>query len=232
MIKRQSLSNRIVHWSIALSVFGLIFSGIGQLPAYKRYKLSDISGMAWTADYQITLWIHYAFAIVLLAAAAYHVCVHGLRREFDILPKRGDFKASLQVIWAMIRNKEEPPSGKYLPEQRLAYGFIAFSLLLLMVTGLIKAAKNVAGWNIPDALHFWTAQLHNLGMILIMLGIVGHLAAFLFKPNRKLLSAMFSGKVEAQYAIHRHGLWQEGVKEAKKARTMRDRASRDKKGRQ
>jgi cytochrome b subunit of formate dehydrogenase len=222
VIKRQSLSNRIVHWTIAVSVFGLIFSGIGQLPAYKRYKLADLSAMAWTADYQITLWIHYVFAIALLAAVAYHITAHGLRREFDILPKKGDFKASLQVIWAMIRSKEEPPSGKYLPEQRLAYGFIAFALLLLIVTGLIKMAKNVAGWNIPDALHLWTAQLHNLGMILVILGIVGHLAAFLFKPNRKLLSAMFSGKVEADYAIHRHALWQEGVKEAAKLKDARE----------
>ncbi|MDR2638255.1 MAG: cytochrome b/b6 domain-containing protein [Helicobacteraceae bacterium] len=228
MIKRQSLSNRIVHWTIALSVFGLIFSGIGQLPAYKRYKLSDLIAMAWTADYQITLIVHYIFAIILLGAAAYHIAFHTMRREFAIVPKNGDFKASLKVIWAMIRAKEEPPSEKYLPEQRLAYGFIAFSLLLLIVTGLIKMAKNVAGWNIPDWLHFWTAQLHNLGMILIMLGVAGHLAAFLFKPNRKLLSAMFSGKVAADYALHRHSLWKEGVKEAQKPQkpsTNDDRAS-------
>ncbi|MDR1911399.1 MAG: cytochrome b/b6 domain-containing protein [Helicobacteraceae bacterium] len=220
MIERQSLSNRVTHWAIAISVFGLIFSGIGQLPAYKRYMLSDLPALGWTANYIVTLWLHYFFAIILLAASVYHIAVHSLRREFDIAPKRGDLKASVLLIWAMIRRKEEPPSDKYLPEQRLAYGFIAFALGLLIVTGLIKMAKNVAGWNISDTAHFWTAQLHNLGTILIIFGVAAHLAAFLFKPNRKLLSAMFSGKVSARYVLERHQLWRKGIEAAKKANAL------------
>jgi formate dehydrogenase gamma subunit len=216
-IKRQSLSNRVIHWLIAITVFGLIFSGIGQMPAYKRYKLSDVIGMGWTANYEITLWLHSILGILLIGFVAYHVVAHIGRREFDIVPKKGDFRRSIAVVWAMIRSKEEPPSEKYLPEQRLAYAFIAFSLLLLIVTGLIKMAKNVAGYNLSDSLHFWVATLHNLGMALIMLGIIGHLAAFLFKPNRELISAMFSGKVSAHYVLKRHKLWRKGVSEAQKA---------------
>lgn len=192
-MKRQSLSNRVVHWSVALSVFGLIFSGIGQLPAYKRYMLSDLPAMAWTADYMTTLWLHYACAIVLLAASAYHIAVHSLRREFDIVPRKGDVKASALMIWAILRGHDEPPKEKYLPEQRLAYAFIAFALLLLIITGLVKMAKNIAGFNISDQLHFWVAQLHNLGTILIILGVTAHLGAFVFKSNRRLLPAMFTG---------------------------------------
>ncbi|GHV06436.1 membrane protein [Campylobacterota bacterium] len=197
-MKRQSVSNRIVHWLVALSVFGLIFSGIGQLPAYKRYMLSDLPAMAWTADYMVTLWLHYACAIVLLAACAYHIAVHSLRREFDIVPRKGDVKASAVMIWAIMRGHDEPPKEKYLPEQRLAYGFIASALALLIVTGLIKMAKNIAGFNISDQLHFWVAQLHNLGTILIILGVAAHLAAFLFKSNRRLLPAMFTGVADGE----------------------------------
>lgn len=38
-VQRQSLRNRIVHWSIALSCFALIFTGILQMPVAKRYGL-------------------------------------------------------------------------------------------------------------------------------------------------------------------------------------------------
>jgi cytochrome b subunit of formate dehydrogenase len=223
-IKRQSLSNRIIHWLIALDIFALIFSGIGQMPVYKRYMISDLPLLGWTSNYSITLWLHSIFGAALVAFAAYHIAVHIGRGEFDIIPKRGDFKASLLVVWATLRGKEEPPSEKYLPEQRLAYAFIAFSIALLIVTGLIKMAKNIAGWNIPDALHFWVAQLHNLGFILIVLGIIGHLAAFLLKPNRALLSAMFSGNASADYALRRHKLWKEGVKQAQEAKSKEERS--------
>lgn len=84
-------------------------------------------------------------------------------------------------------------------------------LLLLIVTGLIKTLKNLAGWNLSDSLYLWSAQLHNLGMFLIILGIIGHLMAFVFKANRPLLRAMFSGKVDSHYIVERHSLWQEGV---------------------
>lgn len=53
-------------------------------------------------------------------------------------------------------------------------------------------------------------------MILIILGIIGHLVAFIFKANRPLLRAMFSGKVDANYIKERHSLWKEGVKMADK----------------
>ena len=59
--------------------------------------------------------------------------------------------------------------------------------------------------------------MHNLGLVLIIFGIIAHLAAFIFKANRPLLSGMFSGKVSAKYTIERHSLWEEGVNESKKA---------------
>ena len=112
---------------------------------------------------------------------------------------------------------DEPPSEKYLPEQRLAYAFIGGVLLLLVITGAIKTFKNLAGFNLSDSVYFWVAQLHNLGFALIIFGIIGHLAAFIFKANRPLLSAMFSGKVSAEYVLHRHSLSKEDCKIAKHA---------------
>ena len=216
-IQRQSLQNRAVHWGIALSTFLLIITGLFQLPISKRYMINELPLMAWSGDYHISLVAHYVGAVVFCAFIAFHLYFHIARREFDIFPKRGDFKKSAQVIKAMLTNGKEPPSEKYLPEQRLAYAFIGFTLLLLLVTGLIKSFKNLAGFNLSESAYFWVAQLHNLGFVLIIFGIIGHLAAFIFKANRPLLSSMFSGKVSAKYILHRHTLSKDECERAEKA---------------
>lgn len=208
-VKRQSLQNRIVHWGVALSTFSLIITGLFQLPIVKRYMINELPLMAWSGDYHISLVAHYVGAFALVFFVAFHLCFHIARGEFDIFPKRGDVKKSAQIIKAMLFKGVEPPSEKYLPEQRLAYAFIGFVLLLLIITGLIKTLKNLAGFNLSDSVYFWVAQLHNLGFALIIFGIIGHLAAFIFKANRPLLPAMFSGKVSAAYILHRHSLSKE-----------------------
>ena len=216
-IQRQTLQNRIVHWGIALSTFSLIITGLFQLPIAKRYMINELPLMAWSGDYHISLMAHYIGAVGLVVFVSFHLYFHIARREFDIFPKKGDFKKSAQIIKAMLLGGQEPPSEKYLPEQRLAYIFIGGVLLLLVITGVIKTFKNLAGFNLSDTVYFWVAQLHNLGFALIIFGITLHLAAFIFKANRPLLSAMFSGKVSAEYVLHRHSLSKEDCEMAKNA---------------
>jgi formate dehydrogenase gamma subunit len=215
-VNRQPLSNRIVHALTAISIFALFFTGLGQMPVYKRYMLTEVPGFAWTGDYTITLWWHYFFGVILIAVGVYHVTYHFMRKEFDIVPKKGDLKDSWLVIKAMFTGKEEPPSEKYLPEQRLGYAFIAFWIAVMVITGLIKTIKNVNGFDFSHGVLFWSAQLHNLGFFMLILGVFGHLAAFLFKPNRQLLPGMLWGKVSACYVKFRHPLWKEGKQEAEK----------------
>lgn len=205
VVLRQSLRNRIVHWGIAFSCFGLIFTGILQMPVAKRYGF-DVLG-DWTLEYFTTLPLHYAFGIVFSVLCIFHVVVHTLEGDFDIVPKKGDLARSIEVIRAMLTGDEEPPSEKYLPEQRLAWAAFVVTFALVLLTGWLKTLKNLAGWDLPDPWTFWLAQLHNLGMALTILLFVGHMAAFLFKPNRALLSAMTRGTVDATYAAERHSLW-------------------------
>ena len=51
----------------------MAFTGFGQMPIFKRYYISDIPGMAWSADFYLTHYIHYLGAIFLLALIAYTV---------------------------------------------------------------------------------------------------------------------------------------------------------------
>ncbi|KAB2951876.1 cytochrome b/b6 domain-containing protein [Heliorestis acidaminivorans] len=206
-VLRHGKINRFVHWIVALSIFSLIFSGFGQMPMYKRYMLVDVPGMAWTGDYALTLTLHYLGAIVLMVVVAFHIFYHLLRREFHIMPRKGDVGESIQIMKAMFTGKDEPPSHKYLAEQRLAYAFIGLSIIGVIVTGMIKVYKNLPGIDLAESTIFWSTTLHNLTAMMIILGIFLHLAAFLVPANRKLIPSMFSGQVDAAYVEHRHSKW-------------------------
>jgi hypothetical protein len=44
----------------------LTLTGFGQMPIYKRYYISSIPGLGWSADFYITHYMHYIFAAILL----------------------------------------------------------------------------------------------------------------------------------------------------------------------
>lgn len=207
-ILRHDGTVRIVHWLIALSCIILVFSGFGQMPLYKRYMITDVPGLTWTADYFITLKMHYIAALILTFASVWHVVYHGIRHDNGLIPRKGDLSESVKIMKAIITGGQEPPSDKYLAEQRLAYVFMASVVAVLILTGIVKTVKSM-GIVLPEGLVFWSTQLHNLGAALIVLGIVAHLGAFVVPANLKLLGSMFHGKVDLEYAKHRHSIWYE-----------------------
>ncbi|MEW6622087.1 MAG: cytochrome b/b6 domain-containing protein [Bacillota bacterium] len=215
-VKRHSLSVIIVHWTVALSTFLLFFSGFGQMPIYRRYGLVNVPGFAWADNFVINSQIHYAAALVLIAAVVYHIVFHVSLKQFDIMPRKGDVKESLLIIKAMLGMGKEPPSDKYLAEQRLAYLFIALNLLVLIITGIIKVYKNFSLVDVNYTFVTWVTALHNIATFLLLFGIAAHLAAFIFKANRPLIRGMFTGKVDLEYVKHRHSIWYEKLLQTKK----------------
>jgi hypothetical protein len=65
--------SRPLKWFYFLVLFALVFSGFGQMPIFKRYYLADIPGLAWTADFYITLYIHYVAAALFVGLSAYYL---------------------------------------------------------------------------------------------------------------------------------------------------------------
>jgi formate dehydrogenase gamma subunit len=208
-ISRHPLAVIITHWLVAISVFMLFFSGFGQMPLYRRYFLTSVPGFAWTDQYLTTINIHYIAAFVLIVAIFFHIVYHSMRREFSLVPRKGDVRESILIIKAMLGKGIEPPCGKFLAEQRLAYLYIGANLLLLVITGLIKTAKNLAAVEMPYALTVTATTIHNIAAVLLLLGIIAHLAAFIVKSNRPLLECMFTGMVCENYAKERHSKWYE-----------------------
>ncbi len=206
-VKRHGFAVRFVHWTVALSTFLLIFTGFGQMPMYTRYRIVNIPGLAWSGDFSITLLVHYIAAVVLIFAVTYHIVYHLIRKEFDIFPRKGDIKKSYQIIKAMITKGKEPENDKYLAEQRLAYAYIGVMLLVIIITGMIKVYKNLQAVTLNASLLVWATDIHTAAAVLLLMGIVGHLLAFVFKENRPLIPGIFTGKVDEEYAKRRHSIW-------------------------
>jgi cytochrome b subunit of formate dehydrogenase len=177
------------------------------MPMYQRYGLTTVPGFGWSGDFLLNLALHYAAAAVFMAAIAFHVVYHVLRRETAIVPRRGDLRESVRIVLATFGLGREPESGKFLAEQRVAYAVLGGAALLLSVTGVLKIARN-AGWLfLPPAAAWVTTTLHNAGFAVFLLGFVAHLAAFALPANRPLVASMFTGRVRRAYAEQRHRLW-------------------------
>lgn len=212
-IKRHSIIEIIEHWTVAISGIALLFTGIGELPLYKRYYfVLNIPGLGWAGDYFIHLKLHYLFAIFFTAGVIFHVVYHGLREETGLLPKKGDMKRSVKVLLAMIGIGKEPPSEKYLPEQRIAYAGIGFIILLLIITGVFKIIKNVPYIYVPPLVNAINTLIHTLAAFFFLLAFIVHIGVFVFKTNLPLLKSMFTGSIDSSYVKKRHGLWYEELK--------------------
>jgi hypothetical protein len=116
-------------------------------------------------------------------------------------------KSSVVVIKTFFGKGEEPPFGKYLPEQRLAYLGMAVVIVVLILSGLVKTYKNIYAPDMSHTLVLWATWLHNIFFVLFVMAFIAHIGAILLKPNRPLARGIFTGAVRLDYARHRHPLW-------------------------
>lgn len=226
LVVRHSRLELIEHWAIAISGLILLFTGIFELPVAKRYYIITVPGLGWTADYITSLYLHYAAAFVFTLAAMFHLVYHGLRGEKGMIPKKGDMMQSIAVIKSFIGLGKEPPMHKYLPEQRLAYVGMAFIILMVIVSGLVKTYKNIYAPDLSHTVLLWSTWIHNVGFILFFLAFLAHMAAIALRPNWPMVRGIFTGKVRLDYARHRHSLWIAEMEPAMTASVMDTREDR------
>ncbi len=208
-VLRHSPIELAEHWILAISGLLLVFSGFGELPMYKRYMVTQVPGLGWAGDFFINLKIHYLAGIVFVSVMVFHALYHGWIGHQGLIPRRGDFKASLITLLSLFGFGEEPKSDKYLPEQRLAYAYMGGMGLILVLTGMVKVIKNLPGVYLSPMLITSMTLIHTFTTILFLLGVLAHLAALIFKVNRPLVKSVFTGEVDLAYVKERHTVWYE-----------------------
>jgi cytochrome b subunit of formate dehydrogenase len=207
LVSRHSMLELAEHWLIAISGLILFFTGMFELPMSNRYYISSVPGLAWSADFITSLYIHYFAAIIFIAAGLFHLGYHGIRGENGMIPQKGDMAASVTIIKSLFGFGKEPPMSKYLPEQRLAYVGMAFIMAMLIISGLVKTYKNIYAPDMSLTIVLWATWVHNIFFILFFLAFLAHMAAIALRPNWPMVRGIFTGKVRLDYARHRHSLW-------------------------
>jgi copper ion binding protein len=80
---------------------------------------------------------------------------------------------------------------------------------MLVLTGIVKVIKNIPGVYLAPGLITSMTLIHTFATIFFLLGVLGHLAALIFKVNRPLVKSIFTGKVDSRYVQDRHLIWYE-----------------------
>lgn len=69
-MERQSRTPRYIY---LITVLFLVITGFSQMPISKRYYIADIPGLAWTAKFFITHYMHYLFSAFLIFLSSYFI---------------------------------------------------------------------------------------------------------------------------------------------------------------
>ncbi len=162
----------ILRAGMAVSLLALYFSGLGQMPVYQRYYITEIPGLGWTAQYYLTLQIHYIFAVVLIFLYTFQLFSSHRRGEpvFTEPPKRsaGNFR--------------------FVTLLRLSRTFIHLNLILLIGSGIIKVIKNLPTVTLSYPLLVTVTALHNLATVLLLVSFAAYFLAR-FLQNKKAPAA-------------------------------------------
>jgi hypothetical protein len=109
------------------------------MPIFKRYYIADIPGLGWLAEFYITHYMHYLFAIVLLGIAGYVITDHltSNRKRLRLTLSgylRGALVAGLIITGSLLVIRNLPGSG-FSPGTIifLDIGHLAMVMALLMV---------------------------------------------------------------------------------------------------
>jgi len=142
---------RKVLFRFYISTFVVMaFTGFGQMPIFKRYYVSDIPGMGWSADFYLTHYIHYIGAIFFLALLSYAISdyVFSGKKEYKLT-----YSAYLRiailgglVITGIFRVLKNLPDVVFSPGFTLFIdishlGFMMLYLLIAIVFLILKS-----GW--------------------------------------------------------------------------------------
>jgi hypothetical protein len=141
---------KALKWLYILTFTVMAFTGFGQMPIFKRYYISDIPGMGWSADFYLTHYIHYLGAIFLIGLIAYIIVDYILsgRKEFSLTSSAYVRIALLGaiVVTGIFRVLKNLPDVVFSPGFTLFIdishlGFMMLYLLTALIFSIMKS-----GW--------------------------------------------------------------------------------------
>jgi formate dehydrogenase subunit gamma len=193
------------HWSVALSTALLAATGILLGFFFIPRFVQDPETVGFMFNLHFVGVLVFTFGVCHYATDLF--LVGGVR---ELLPKASDIKESVTQYTAKLGMANPPRSGKYFSTQKLTYPVWAISVLVISLTGILKAAAHA--WNLPSGLMGATTWIHDASAVVMIVLLVFHVVAGALVPwSWPLLQSMLTGYVSEEYARKNHPGWVEGM---------------------
>lgn len=146
-------TSRWLRYGFLITLFFSALTGFAQMPIFKRYYIADIPGLGWLAQYYTTFRLHYIFAILFIALAAYLVTTYWLSQRPALrISRSGYLRAGLLLlvlltgVLLVFRNM---PGYRFTPlfVVVLDFSHLALVVVFLLTTLTTKALKRP--WLLP-----------------------------------------------------------------------------------
>ncbi|MBZ4648573.1 MAG: iron-sulfur cluster-binding protein [Desulfomicrobiaceae bacterium] len=131
---------------VAAVIFGLLFTGLAQMPIFKRYYLADVPGFAWTADFYATHRMHYALAALLLFWLSYRATLGIAAWRRGWRPRRATVLKA--VLWlgiaatGLARVAKNTPGFFFSPTTTMLLDWIHLALPFVLAPVALLAGRS------------------------------------------------------------------------------------------
>ncbi len=198
-LQRYRDGDRINHWLIALL---FVLAGLSGLAFFhpSLYFFSNLfGGGPWTRILHPFIGVAMALCFIVLFAKLWR----------DNVMTDGD-REWRRHAGEMLRGDKShmPPVGKYNAGQKLVFWVMAFSLLVLVATGIVFWRPWFAGYFPIDLIRVATL-LHAVAAVGLILGVTTHIYAAIWVKGT--VRAMTRGTVSEGWAKQNHPLWHKEV---------------------
>jgi len=194
-LQRYSDGDRINHWALVILFFCTALSGLSMFHPSLFFLSALFGGGPWTRILHpfIGVLVFLSFGGMYLRLARDNVW-------------SADDRLWLSGIGALLagRKSEPLPAGRYNAGQKILFWWMAITLALLLVTGLLFWRPYFAGY-FPIGLVRLATLVHSLTAVGLILGIIGHIYAAIWVKGTT--RAMTRGLVSESWAKHHHPGW-------------------------
>ena len=194
-IQRYKDGTRMNHWAIAVL---FVFAGLSGLALFhpSLFFFSNLfGGGAWTRI------LHPFFGVLMFVL--FLGLFFRLRRDNRITADDRKWRASFGAVLRGDKSRT-PPVGKYNYGQKIVFWLMTWSLLILLVTGIVFWRPWFAG-SFPIAAVRIATLVHAAAAVVLILTAIVHVYAAIWVKGT--MRAMTRGTVSENWAKMNHPLW-------------------------
>jgi len=162
-IVRERLSSRVVHWTVALTFFVCLFTGLPIWTPYLGFLASLFGGL------HVCRWLH-PWSGVAFAAASVLMFVQWVS-QMKLTPADREFITPRGMLRYFQYRNQDADVGKYNGGQKMLFWAAALGALGLLLSGVVMWFPLQFGQPLREASYL----LHDVAFSLFFAMIIGHI---------------------------------------------------------